>query len=739
MSERVSTTSVTALPGRYASLYLALAPVLAVFFLIPLELYTNAAQYWRWNMSFPLRFMAAGSIFYLALLLVLALLGSFSGRLRGRIALVLFFTGLFLLLADVLAPLQTGLLDGTALESEEPLFYTLIELAILVFVLFLAVKLGGNVTRVAVLMTTFLLITSVFYTLYAASLRPPEHQGPTAPEATGELRGNVYHILLDEMQSDVAQAHLATGELGDLFEGFRFYPNNVANYLFTNVSMPSYLTGKLYKSGDFLAWQDSYKSEGLFRRMYDAGYEVQLYSVYDHWCSPYARRCVSLDQVFEQQTGLLGADFITFIQIWFARISPNAVTNRALATGKALGNSVDARLGDAEQGIPKTIARGRAPYSSILMLDELIEKEEQEDATGRYVYAHTIIPHGPYVMNEDCQYDAEMWKREGGKKAYYQQARCSIDKVGEFLKELKRLGRYDDATIVVQADTGHGHMGFLDFDSRGELMDTGKSNSPVMELDDKFRKTQEWYLSRSMALLMLKPPGAAGEMVTSEALTQLTDVYPAVLEMAGLPLEDAENIDGCSPLGESTCKGRAAPLFFTTPARPGDVRVLTISDQRDIRHSSLSIDERAAVAQADRYSLVLGLDEGVELQGFSYPEHSSDGTSHWRWVMATRASVDLSRQLKLGPGSYTLEMDIEPFGNNRGTLAAISVGDQRMTVQLEPGWQRYQLQFTIEQDTAAVVSLEFEQAESPMALGMSADTRPLAARVGRLDIRPDPD
>jgi hypothetical protein len=734
MSDRDSRVLPSSHPGRITSLYIALTPVLAAFLLIPLELYSTAAEYWRWNSSFPLRFGLFGLLLYGGLLLLLTALGTFSKRLMGRTALLLFYLGLLVLLADVLAPLQTGLLDGSGLESEEPLAYTLIELGLLGFVVFLALKLGANAPRVAVLMTTFILLTSAGYTLYAGTLRPPDSHQLPARAAPRDISGNVYHIVLDEMQTDVAQAYLHSRQLQEDFDGFTFYRNNITNYLFTNVSMPSYLTGRLYKSGDFTGWQESFKEDGLFRHLYDAGYKVRLYSVYDHWCSPYAQQCRSLDQVFEQHTGLLGSEFITFIQIWFARITPNFVTNWALAQGKRLGNTVDQRLNAAADDIPRTIARGRAPYSSILMLDELIQGEAEQAASGRYIYAHTIIPHGPYVMNADCDYDATLWKREGGQRAYYQQAACTLDKVAEFLAELKKLGRYDNATIVVHADTGHGHMGFLDFDQDGQLLARATYDSPVMELDAKFRKTEEWYLSRAMALLMVKPPLARGDMTMSDEMTQLTDVYPTVMELAGLALPGG--LDGRAlPAGTGT-DDRAPIMFFTTPARPGDITTLTISDQADIRHSRLLLADRDSQEQADQYSVVLGLDDGLVLEGFSYPEHSADGSRHWRWVMGTVASVNLSPRLYLAAGNYTVEVDVEPFANNKGTVAGVSIGSQRQDFELEEGWQRYRLNFSLRGDEVARLQFEFASAMSPKSLGISADQRELAARIGRIEVRP---
>jgi hypothetical protein len=539
------------------------------------------------------------------------------------------------------------------------------------------------------------------------------------------------------MQTDAAQGYINSHDLQSTFSGFTFYRNSIANYIYTNVSMPSYLTGKLYHSGSFTQWQESYKDTGIFRRMYDAGFEVQLYTVYDHWCSPYAQECHSLDEVFEQKTGLLGSDFVTFIQIWFARVAPNFISNWALLTGNALGNFVDSKFNATAENIPKTIATGKAPYASILMLDEVIQSEQTEPGGGRYLYAHAIIPHGPYVMNTQCEYDANLWRSLGSKRAYYQQVGCSINKVAELLAELKRLGRYQDATIVIHADTGHGHNGFLDFDRVGDIVERGKTDSPLVKLDDKFLKTEEWYLSRSMALFMIKPPGAGGALQISTEAVQLIDIYPTILAMADVSSVESETLDGQALYGSERSPALDANMYFTSPARPGEIKTLTISDQGDIRNSRLVVGGDQPEQQADSLGITLGFDDdGLDFNGFSYAETSPDGSRHWRWATASLSSIDLSTRLRLASGEYSLELDIEPFAENLGANLTVSIAGQSQEINLIPGWHRYALNYNFQQAEDAVISFNFKHAVSPQSLGISEDPRELAARIGRLVIRP---
>ena len=93
------------------------------------------------------------------------------------------------------------------------------------------------------------------------------------------------------------------------------------------------------------------------------------------------------------------------------------------------------------------------------MLRELIETEARRPAQGQYVQVHVGLPHGPYVLDQDCRFVGRRFKSDdmpGRLRAYLDQSECALGLVAEFLRRLDELGRYDAATIVVQSDHGLG-------------------------------------------------------------------------------------------------------------------------------------------------------------------------------------------------------------------------------------------------------------------------------------------
>jgi hypothetical protein len=221
-----------------------------------------------------------------------------------------------------------------------------------------------------------------------------------------------------------------------------------------------------------------------------------------------------------------------FFQLWFARIAPNALTNEAIKLGEELSN----RLFSFTRGntsYPDTIEHGREPYSSALMLRYLKNAEVRRPPNGEYVYAHAIIPHGPYVMNANCDYRKFM--PQARTSSYYQQVHCAFLRVIEFVDELKRLNRYDDATIIIHADTGHGFRGFLSKRSgliQGSVKNERKKRKPAF-LKNRNGWTDNQIAARSLAFLMIKPARARGSLTYSDVKSQLIDLRPTVQSLIG--------------------------------------------------------------------------------------------------------------------------------------------------------------------------------------------------------------
>ena len=558
---------------------LAAAPFLVVFATIPFSIYVHSGDDWDFRPVVLTGLMALGLALLVAAAIVVRLLASLhAGVARGG-ATALFCIGMFLLLAHVYAPIQIGPLDGDALVSDEPVGYSVFEAAIFAALLLAFVPLQrSRGLAIASLCVLSLLVVSVGYFTYImlASISSAADDKPRASRTTGSA-GNIYHFVLDTMQTDAFLAAAQPDELLAPFEGFQLFQNNVSNYITTVSSSASYLTSTFYESGKYKDWTRSWRERGLFKILSDAGYESWMYAPFPHWDNDHVDHFWYDDDIYELEMGFTDAGFYDFVHVWLASLAPNFLTSEALRDAEPWRNRLFELL--VGQAKPLSSQDGLHAYASVLMLQRVAREEANRAPSGHYIYAHAILPHGPFVMDADCRYvgrhNLGKKSRDARREAYVAQAGCALRLVAAFVERLKSLGRYAAATIVVHADTGHG-LGFVDgADGAAAATTLGRSNDVL--------------LSSINSLLMIKRPHATGPLQIVDAPSQLADLLPTLVDVLDLPPPDYE-LRGRSlyPIGGRDA--RAAAFGFDPEKKHGANLVqVRIEDQMDLKNSALTV------------------------------------------------------------------------------------------------------------------------------------------------------
>jgi arylsulfatase A-like enzyme len=220
-----------------------------------------------------------------------------------------------------------------------------------------------------------------------------------------------------------------------------------------------------------------------------------------------------------------------------------------------------------------SIADGLDPYAGMLMLRALRREEARMPPNGRYVYAHAALPHTPFVLDRQCRYVGK--RNRNAKVRYLDQAECAVLLIGEFLDELKRLGRYDAATIVLHSDTGHGLGGIA-----GKTRPAGRRTLGVSEIG---------LVYTLQALLMVKPPHASGPLRILETPTQLVDLFPTILDL--LDLEPAYEIESKSVYAIKPDERRVARFGFDPDKLMNGPNIIEvqIDDPSNLAHSKLTV------------------------------------------------------------------------------------------------------------------------------------------------------
>jgi arylsulfatase A-like enzyme len=105
-------------------------------------------------------------------------------------------------------------------------------------------------------------------------------------------------------------------------------------------------------------------------------------------------------------------------------------------------------------------------------MDVLGERLESLEP-GKAIFAHLLLPHDPYILDENCQLksDFELWmphesalwwyqvksdpqRRLARYDEYYKQVSCLHRKMGELLDSLEQRGILDQTTVIIHGDHG---------------------------------------------------------------------------------------------------------------------------------------------------------------------------------------------------------------------------------------------------------------------------------------------
>jgi hypothetical protein len=530
---------------------LAWMPFVAIFIAVPIAVYVPN------QIEFEYKFSVLGVFLILGIAAIVPLLLLYCVRphLRGRIAAGLFFIGLFILVSDIIAPLQWGEFNGDE-KLTEPWRLTLLQAGLAAALVLLWLKISPRLVRafgVPVVLTVLVFQgLALTHALPAASASTSGDAAEIAPAPSGSSLPNIYEFTFDAYSSLNFLDNLdATGLRAEL-DGFTFFPRTMANYPMTDASVPSFLTGRLFHGGSFKQFQLDAKRGGLRRALQDKGYRISIYSPdrSRFWMYDGASYTRTGQQLAEQMVGSPGAELLA--QITLVRVMPNFL-RREMRDATDL---VFALIADSSPILPEQpTGKERPSYSyykqlSVPLIRQFLADEKSRPASGQYVYLHAMLPHAPNVWSGAC---------EATEKSNYQaQSLCSTRLMGEIVGELKRLGHYDNSIVIFQSDHGSRHR-TADLSSSPFEMFSPEIGDEIEAVNNYY--SAEGFFRRLHALLVIKPPMAGKALVqVSSAQAQLVDIAPTIYHLLG--------IAGLSTDGQSV-------FSLTDASPPREIKVFT--------------------------------------------------------------------------------------------------------------------------------------------------------------------
>ena len=306
---------------------------------------------------------------------------------------------------------------------------------------------------------------------------------------------NVIVITLDQFSPLVMDTVLETWpELREEFGDFTYYDNMSSTYIRTFPSMCCLLTHQredtTVSSLQYLA--DAWSSDqcvNFYDTLHSLGYEVRLYAETNYVAGDAANMLGKIDNVVS--AGNLrnrGTLLWRSLRMSAYRYLPSALKNLSMAGVSSSGTDWVNKAVSYENAQSMAIAYD---FRTRLQAEGISLNDSEHTA----VWYHLNGAHEPFVVDETGALAAE------GTVTREQQCRGYFRMLSEYFDELKALGLYDDATIIISTDHGH----------------------------------YECF----QALFMIKPAGQTGtELTVNHAPVSQEDILPTILDLLGQDYAD---------------------------------------------------------------------------------------------------------------------------------------------------------------------------------------------------------
>lgn len=298
-------------------------------------------------------------------------------------------------------------------------------------------------------------------------------------------------------------------DVKDNFDGFTFYQNNISHNTNTFPAVPQMLTNYRYKGTEWADYTSkAWEGETVPKVLTENGYNVNLlidslttystvnqlegqcYNIKD--CDP--------DDIKFNYFGN-GGIIPTMTQISLSRLSPYALKSYFTL---GLGSNLSSKFIEYKNDYPDIMPMAIGVSSDIDYYNYLRRTKLNADSdTKTFTFVHLNCSHGssPETVN---LYD----KHE--KVDIYSTTRGGFQILFEYFNQMKKLGVYDNSTIIV-------------------LGDHGRAPAEI-EIDDEPGLT-----SAITTALLVKPAGERGELKLDRYSELSNDFFPAsVLEYAGI-------------------------------------------------------------------------------------------------------------------------------------------------------------------------------------------------------------
>lgn len=258
-------------------------------------------------------------------------------------------------------------------------------------------------------------------------------------------KNNVIVFILDKFDEQYVDEILEVDpEFFSPLNDFTHYKNATSEFCPTYDSIPFLLSGTEYVEGSNVDYvQYAYENKNLLTEIESAGYDIGVYTN-KQYVSENMRDVITNYEEGVQRTCSMSDLFSLMTQCSRYKMAPFIVKQYYMYDTSDIAQLVvNDRIVNIENDLP---------FYHKLMEEGLSVGQKNSEGMFRFIHMHG--GHPPYTMTEEFQfleYDARRDKHWGSGMS---QRRGAMKIIYEYLRQLKSLGKYDGALIIITADHG---------------------------------------------------------------------------------------------------------------------------------------------------------------------------------------------------------------------------------------------------------------------------------------------
>ncbi len=329
---------------------------------------------------------------------------------------------------------------------------------------------------------------------------------------------NILVFVLDRFDSSDFDDIIKDMDFVQPLSDFTYFRNATSQYAYTREAIPYILERTEYRYdaevNDIVSYKDT-KGDALVQ-MHQQGYDIGVYTLADY---AWNLRDIIVNY---KEDAKYKCNYINIVKTMLTssmyRTMPFAVKPQYRYTSTDIYEIASV---DGEWNILNDL-----PFYQSLMEDGLSVDEECKSAFRFY---HMDGVHPPYYLSEDLHYDST-----GRFVTYMSQAKGCLKIIYEYLAQLKALGKYDDATIIITAD--HGIQATYD----AQTDKITRISSPI--------------------ILVKEPQERHSQMAVNDAAVTQAELMPTIVKAAGMDWTEYGQV--FSEVGESDKRERKYKYYY---------------------------------------------------------------------------------------------------------------------------------------------------------------------------------